>query len=71
MFEHMRNYEELLARIAAGSAGRKALRACLRSPCLAYPFEKEGSSNWRGVISSRRFDAERGSLSVLRSEISG
>lgn len=49
MFEHMRNYELLLARIATWlqPAGKLFVHIfCHRQ--LAYPFETEGASNWMG-----------------------
>lgn len=49
MFEHMRNYELLLARIATWlqPAGKLFVHLfCHRQ--LAYPFETEGASNWMG-----------------------
>jgi cyclopropane-fatty-acyl-phospholipid synthase len=48
-FEHMRNYEELLRRIAGWltSQGRLLVHIfCHRE--FAYPFETEGSANWMG-----------------------
>lgn len=49
MFEHMRNYELLLARIATWlqPTGKLFVHIfCHRQ--LAYPFETEGASNWMG-----------------------
>lgn len=49
MFEHMRNYEQLLARIATWlePAGKLFVHIfCHRE--LAYPFEVEGEDNWMG-----------------------
>lgn len=49
MFEHMRNYEELLRRIAGWLRPDGELFVhifCHRE--LAYPFESEGASNWMG-----------------------
>lgn len=49
MFEHMRNYENLLARIAGWLEPDGLLFVhifCHRS--LAYPFETEGDNNWMG-----------------------
>ncbi len=49
MFEHMRNYDELLARIAAWlrPAGKLFVHIfCHRT--LAYPFETAGAANWMG-----------------------
>lgn len=49
MFEHMRNYELLLARIAAWLKldGKLFVHIfCHRQ--LTYPFETEGASNWMG-----------------------
>ena len=49
MFEHMRNYEKLLGRIATWLAddGRLFVHVfCHRSH--AYPFETEGADNWMG-----------------------
>jgi len=52
MFEHMRNYEELLRRISTWlkSDGRLMIHIFCNAR-FAYPFETEGSSNWMG----RRF----------------
>lgn len=49
MFEHMRNYEQLLARIAAWLKPEGKLFVhifCHRQ--YAYPFETEGADNWMG-----------------------
>ncbi len=49
MFEHMRNYEELLARIAdwLRPAGKLLVHIfCHRDS--TYPFEVEGAANWMG-----------------------
>jgi cyclopropane-fatty-acyl-phospholipid synthase len=49
MFEHMRNYEQLLARIATWLKPAGKLFAhifCHRE--FAYPFETEGADNWMG-----------------------
>ncbi|MFO0948521.1 MAG: cyclopropane-fatty-acyl-phospholipid synthase family protein [Planctomycetota bacterium] len=49
MFEHMRNYQMLLARIAdwLAPAGKLFVHIfCHREYC--YPFETEGSGNWMG-----------------------
>jgi len=49
MFEHMRNYEELLRRVAGWLQphGRLFVHVfCHRE--YAYPFETEGSDNWMG-----------------------
>lgn len=49
MFEHMRNYEVLLARIGQWLRPRGVLFVhifCHRS--LAYPFETQGEGNWMG-----------------------
>lgn len=49
MFEHMRNYERLLSRIASWLRADGALFIhifCHRK--LAYPFETEGAGNWMG-----------------------
>jgi len=49
MFEHMRNYEQLLARIAAWlrPTGKLFVHIfCHRE--FAYPFEVEGADNWMG-----------------------
>ncbi len=49
MFEHMRNYELLLARIARWLApeGRLFVHVFAHRSC-AYPFETEGDDNWMG-----------------------
>lgn len=49
MFEHMRNYEQLLRRIASWLRPGGTLFVhvfCHRD--LAYPFESDGASNWMG-----------------------
>ena len=49
MFEHMRNYEQLLARVASWLKAEGKLFVhlfCHRS--YAYPFETEGEDNWMG-----------------------
>ncbi len=49
MFEHMRNYEQLLARIASWLRDDGKLFVhifCNRE--LAYPFETDGAANWMG-----------------------
>lgn len=49
MFEHMRNYEHLLARVASWLRPQGKLFVhifCHRY--LAYPFETEGDDNWMG-----------------------
>ena len=49
MFEHMRNYDHLLARIAGWLEPHGKLFVhifCHRE--LAYPFETEGAGNWMG-----------------------
>jgi cyclopropane-fatty-acyl-phospholipid synthase len=49
MFEHVRNYEELLARISTWLKPEGKLMVhifCHRQ--FAYPFETEGASNWMG-----------------------
>ena len=49
MFEHMRNYDQLLSRIASWLRpdGRLFVHIfCHREFC--YPFETEGSANWMG-----------------------
>lgn len=49
MFEHMRNYEQLLARIASWLRPDGKLFVhifCHRD--LVYPYETEGASNWMG-----------------------
>jgi cyclopropane-fatty-acyl-phospholipid synthase len=49
MFEHMRNYEELLRRIATWltNDGRLFVHIfCHRA--LSYPFDSEGAANWMG-----------------------
>ena len=49
MFEHVRNYEELLRRIAGWlkPGGRLMVHIFCHSR-FAYPFETEGASNWMG-----------------------
>lgn len=49
MFEHMRNYETLLGRIAAWlrPAGKLFVHIFARKT-LMYPFETEGEDNWMG-----------------------
>lgn len=49
MFEHMRNYEKLLSRIAGWLRAEGKLFVhifCHREHC--YPFETEGADNWMG-----------------------
>jgi cyclopropane-fatty-acyl-phospholipid synthase len=49
MFEHMRNYDRLLGRIASWLRPRAKLFIhifCHRS--LSYPFEMDGAANWMG-----------------------
>jgi cyclopropane-fatty-acyl-phospholipid synthase len=49
MFEHMRNYQQLLARIATWLNRDGALfvhHFCHRH--LAYPYETDGTGNWMG-----------------------
>jgi cyclopropane-fatty-acyl-phospholipid synthase len=49
MFEHMRNYETLLARIAGWLApGGKLFVHVFCHKDLMYPFEVEGDDNWMG-----------------------
>jgi cyclopropane-fatty-acyl-phospholipid synthase len=49
MFEHMRNYEQLLARIATWLRPEGKLFVHLFCHCqYAYPFETEGADNWLG-----------------------
>ncbi len=49
MFEHMRNYESLLARIAAWlKPGGKLFVHIFCHRELMYPFETEGDDNWMG-----------------------
>jgi cyclopropane-fatty-acyl-phospholipid synthase len=49
MFEHMRNYQALLARIHAWlKAGGKLFVHVFSHRQLAYPFETEGDDNWMG-----------------------
>ena len=49
MFEHVRNYEELLRRIAAWlEPGGKLMVHIFCHARFAYPFETEGPSNWMG-----------------------
>lgn len=49
MFEHMRNYDRLLSRIASWLEPDGAL--CVHHFChrhLAYPYETDGADNWMG-----------------------
>jgi cyclopropane-fatty-acyl-phospholipid synthase len=49
MFEHVRNYEELLRRIADWlKPGGKLMVHIFCHARFAYPFETEGTSNWMG-----------------------
>jgi cyclopropane-fatty-acyl-phospholipid synthase len=49
MFEHMRNYERLLERIAGWlKADGKLFIHIFCHRCLAYPYETEGDANWMG-----------------------
>ena len=49
MFEHMRNYQELLRRIHAWlKPGGKLFVHIFTHRRLAYPFETEGEDNWMG-----------------------
>lgn len=49
MFEHIRNYEELLRRIADWlKPGGKLMVHIFCHGRFAYPFETEGASNWMG-----------------------
>ena len=49
MFEHVRNYERLLARIAQWLKPDGALFAHIFAHrTLMYPFETEGGDNWMG-----------------------
>lgn len=49
MFEHMRNYETLLARIASWLRPRgKLFVHIFAHQTLLYPFETEGENNWMG-----------------------
>ena len=49
MFEHMRNYQELMARIHAWlKPGGKLFVHVFSHRHLAYPFESEGADNWMG-----------------------
>ena len=49
MFEHVRNYEELLRRIAGWlKPGGKLMVHIFCHARFAYPFETEGASNWMG-----------------------
>ncbi|MDG4550302.1 MAG: cyclopropane-fatty-acyl-phospholipid synthase [Candidatus Contendobacter sp.] len=49
MFEHMRNYQELLGRIHAWlQPGGKLFVHIFTHRQLAYPFETEGEDNWMG-----------------------
>jgi cyclopropane-fatty-acyl-phospholipid synthase len=49
MFEHVRNYEQLLQRIAAWlKPSGKLMVHIFCHARFAYPFETEGTSNWMG-----------------------
>lgn len=49
MFEHMRNYQQLMARINAWlKPGGKLFVHIFTHRQLAYPFETEGNDNWMG-----------------------
>ena len=49
MFEHMRNYQELMGRIHAWlKPGGKLFVHLFTHRLLAYPFETEGDDNWMG-----------------------
>ena len=49
MFEHMRNYEQLMARIAAWlKPGGKLFVHIFAHRALMYPFETLGDDNWMG-----------------------
>ncbi len=49
MFEHMRNYQALLARIASWlRPGGKLFVHLFAHRSLMYPFETEGDDNWMG-----------------------
>jgi len=49
MFEHMRNYRDLLARIAGWLHPQGRLFVHIFSHCeFAYPFEEDGAGNWMG-----------------------
>jgi cyclopropane-fatty-acyl-phospholipid synthase len=49
MFEHVRNYRELLRRIAGWlNPGGKLFVHIFCHRYLAYPFETEGEDNWMG-----------------------
>ena len=49
MFEHVRNYEELLARISTWlKPGGKLMVHIFCHAQYTYPFETEGASNWMG-----------------------
>jgi cyclopropane-fatty-acyl-phospholipid synthase len=51
MFEHMRNYEALLARIAGWlDPGGKLFVHVFAHRRYAYPFETEGDDNWMGRL---------------------
>ncbi len=51
MFEHMRNYEALLARIAGWlDPGGKLFVHVFAHRRYAYPFESEGEDNWMGRL---------------------
>jgi cyclopropane-fatty-acyl-phospholipid synthase len=49
MFEHMRNYDNLLAKVASWlKPGGKLFVHIFCHRYLAYPFETEGDDNWMG-----------------------
>ncbi len=49
MFEHMRNYELLLQRVAGWlRPGGKLMVHIFVHRCLAYPFQTEGETDWMG-----------------------
>jgi cyclopropane-fatty-acyl-phospholipid synthase len=49
MFEHMRNYETLLSRVAAWlRPGGKLFVHIFAHKTLLYPFETQGAGNWMG-----------------------
>lgn len=49
MFEHMRNWQRLLARVSGWLApGGRLFVHIFSHRSLAYPFETEGSDNWMG-----------------------
>ena len=49
MFEHMRNYESLLSKIAGWlTVDGKLFVHIFCHKQLAYPFETEGEDNWMG-----------------------